>query len=93
MAPRWCRRLYRCGRQAIGSASSRLQALLPLLVEPLKRPGHLSLDPGVRESLLVMSSATIARLLAPVRKQSGGNGWRRPPRATSAVRRRVPVRT
>ena len=40
-----------------------------------------------------MSSATIDRLLSPVRKASGGNGWRRPPRAYSAVRRRVPVRT
>jgi hypothetical protein len=47
----------------------------------------------VRESLLAMSSATIDRLLAPIRKKSGGNGWRRPPRAYSAVRRRVPVRT
>jgi hypothetical protein len=71
----------------------RLQALLPLLVESLESHGHLSLEPQVRESLLAMSSATIDRLLAPIRKASGGNGWRRPPRAYSAVRRRVPVRT
>lgn len=71
----------------------RLQALLPLLVESLESHGHLSLEPAVRESLLAMSSATIDRLLAPIRKQSGSNGWRRPPRAYSAVRRRVPVRT
>ncbi|MFM7515032.1 MAG: transposase, partial [Cyanobium sp.] len=71
----------------------RLQALLPLLVESLESHGHLSLEPAVREALLAMSSATIDRLLAPIRKQSGGNGWRRPPRAYSAVRRRVPVRT
>jgi len=71
----------------------RLQALLPLLVESLESHGHLSLEPAVRESLLAMSSATIDRLLAPIRKQSGGNGWRRPPRAYSAVQRRVPVRT
>ena len=71
----------------------RLQALLPLLVESLESHGHLSLEPAVRESLLAMSSATIDRLLAPIRKKSGGNGWRRPPRAYSAVRRRVPVRT
>jgi hypothetical protein len=71
----------------------RLQALLPLLVESLEIHGHLSLEPSVRESLLAMSSATIDRLLAPIRKASGGNGWRRPPRAYSAVRRRVPVRT
>jgi len=43
--------------------------------------------------MLAISSATIDRLLSPIRKQSGGNGWRRPPRAYSAVRRRVPVRT
>jgi hypothetical protein len=67
----------------------RLQALLPLLVESLESHGHLSLDPAVREALLAMSSATIDRMLAPIRKQSGGNGWRRPPRAYSAVRRRV----
>jgi hypothetical protein len=71
----------------------RLQALLPLLVESLESHGHLSLDPAVREALLAMSSATIDRMLAPIRKQSGGNGWRRPPRAYSAVRRRVPART
>jgi hypothetical protein len=71
----------------------RLQALLPLLVESLESHGHLSLEPEVRKSLLAMSSATIDRLLAPIRKESGGNGWRRPPRAYSAVRRRVPVRT
>ncbi|MFM9101187.1 MAG: transposase, partial [Cyanobium sp.] len=71
----------------------RLQALLPLLVASLESHGHLSLEPAMRESLLAMSSATIDRLLAPIRKTSGGNGWRRPPRAYSAVRRRVPVRT
>jgi len=71
----------------------RLQALLPLLVESLESHGHLSLEPEVRKLLLAMSSATIDRLLAPIRKARGGNGWRRPPRAYSAVRRRVPVRT
>jgi hypothetical protein len=71
----------------------RLQALLPLLVESIESHGHLSLEPEVRELLLAMSSATIDRLLAPIRKESGGNSWRRPPRAYSAVRRRVPVRT
>jgi hypothetical protein len=71
----------------------RLQALLPLLVESLERHGHRSLETGVKESLLAMSSATIDRRLAPVRMLSGGNGWHRPPRAFSAVRRRVPVRT
>jgi hypothetical protein len=71
----------------------RLAALLPLLVESLEQHGHLSLEPAVREQVLAMSSATIDRLLAPIRKASGGNNWRRPPRAYSGVRRRVPVRT
>jgi hypothetical protein len=71
----------------------RLRALLPLLVESLEGHGHLQLAAEVREPLLAMSSATIDRLLAPIRKASGGNGWRRPLRAYSAVRRRVAVRT
>ena len=71
----------------------RLHALLPQLVESLEHHGHLQLDPSVRAGVLSMSSATIDRLLAPVRQSSGGNGWRRPPRAHSGVRRRVQVRT
>jgi hypothetical protein len=59
-----------------------LQALLPLL-ETLERHGHLALDPVVREKLLRIS-ATIDRLLAPVRKTSPGDGWRRPLRTSSA---------
>jgi hypothetical protein len=71
----------------------RLVALLPLLVESLESHGHLNLEPGVREQVLAMSSATIDRVLAPIRKASAANNWRRPPRPYSAVRRRVPVRT
>ena len=71
----------------------RLQALLPLLLESLERHGHLALESSVRQKLLTISSATIDRLLASARKESQGNGWRRPPRARSAVQRRTPVRT
>ncbi|WP_255004474.1 transposase [Cyanobium sp. HWJ4-Hawea] len=71
----------------------RLHALLPQLVESLEHHGHMQLEQGVRARVLTMSSATIDRLLAPVRQSSGGNGWRRPPRAHSGVRRRVQVRT
>ena len=71
----------------------RLHALLPQLVESLEHHGHLQLEQSVRAGVLTMSSATIDRLLAPVRQSSGGNGWRRPPRAHSGVRRRVQVRT
>jgi hypothetical protein len=76
-----------------GLCGKRLQALLPLLLESLERHGHLFLDLEMREKLLTISSATIDRLLAPVRKTSLGNGWRRPPQAGSAVQRRRPVRT
>jgi hypothetical protein len=58
----------------------RLQALLPLLLETLERHGHLALDLEVREKLLTISSATIDRLLVPVRK-------------ISALQRPTPVRT
>ena len=68
----------------------RLKALLPLLVESLESHGHINLEPVERESLLAVRIATIGRLLAPIRQASAGNGWRRPPRAYSAVRRRVP---
>jgi hypothetical protein len=71
----------------------RLHALLPQLVESLEHHGHLQMEQDVRALVLSMSSATIDRLLAPVRRSSGGNGWRRPPRAHSGVRRRVQVRT
>lgn len=71
----------------------RLQALLPLHLESLERHGHLVLDPEVREKLITISSAMIDRMLAPVRKTSPGNGWRKPPRVRSAVQRRTPVRT
>jgi hypothetical protein len=71
----------------------RLHALLPQLVESLEHHGHLQLEQGVRSRVLTTSSATIDRLLAPVRLSRGGNGWRRPPRANSGVRRRVQVRT
>jgi hypothetical protein len=70
----------------------RLPALLPLLFESLEQYGHLFLEPAVRDKVLVMS-CTIYRRLAPIRKASGGNKWRRSPRAYSGVRRRVPVRT
>ena len=71
----------------------RLHALLPQLVELLEHHGHLQLEPSVRARVLTMSSATIDRLLAPVRQSSAGKGWRRPPRAHSGVRGRVQVRT
>lgn len=68
----------------------RLKAMLPLLVEGMERHGHLRLDPGVKEQLLAMSSASIDRALLPAR-ESAGRSRRRPP--ASAVRASIPVRT
>lgn len=70
-----------------------MEDLVPQLVESLEHHGHLQLEQGVRARVLTMSSATIDRLLAPVRLSIGANGWRHPPRAHSSVRRRVHVRT
>lgn len=70
LVPLWDANDRLCGK--------RLQALLPLLLESLEHHGHLALDPEVREKLLTFSSATIDRLLAPVRKTSPGNEWLAP---------------
>ena len=45
----------------------RLKAALPYLVESMERQDHLGLNPEVRERLLSASSATLDRLLKPVR--------------------------
>jgi hypothetical protein len=69
----------------------RLLAVLTLLVESLEGLGHPQLEAEVREPLLSMSSATIVRLLASIRKANGDNGSRRPPLAYREVLQRVPV--
>lgn len=66
------------------ACGKRLQELLPLLVESLESDGHHHPGASRTESLLAMSSAAIDRLFAPIRKESAGNGWRRPPRPTGA---------
>ena len=69
----------------------RLHAALPLLVESLEGHGHLQQEAEVREPLLSMSSVTIVRLLASIRKANGDNGSRRPPLAYREVLQRVPA--
>jgi hypothetical protein len=69
----------------------RLKAALPVPVPAMERHGHLALDEVVRSRLLAVSAATIDRLLRPVRARSGAG--RRRPGATSAIRRRVRIRT
>ena len=71
--------------------SKRLQASLPSLLEAMERHGHLALVPDIRERLLVVSPATIDRLLAPVRLEAGTR--RRRGRQRSEVLRNIPVRT
>ena len=68
----------------------RLKALLPLLLAALEKHGHLAVDPTVKTSLLALSAATMARLLAPTRAVACG---RRKRRAPSQLRRKMPLRT
>ncbi len=69
----------------------RLKAALPSLVEAMERHGHLRLDEEVRRRLLAASASTIDRLLAPIREEAGRR--KRRSGATSAIRKKVPVRT
>lgn len=69
----------------------RLKAGLPSLVESMERHGHLSLDDEVRRRLLAASASTIDRLLAPIREEAGRR--KRRSGASSAILRKVPVRT
>jgi hypothetical protein len=68
----------------------RLKAGLPDLVDAMERHGHLNLDPEVRKQLLKASSATIDRLLSPIRNPSQS---RRKRHRSTKVSKQVPVRT
>ena len=70
----------------------RLKPLMPVLIEAMERHGHLQLHAEVRTRLLSMSAATIDRALREVKEQAGGRKRRRVA-PSSAIRRRVPVRT
>ena len=70
----------------------RLKAAIPTLIESMERHGHLELDDTVRERLLRISPATIDRVLAPSRVESGPSKRRRRA-APNSVKRKVPVRT
>jgi hypothetical protein len=48
--------------------SKRLVPFLPEMITAMERHGHLSLSPEVREQLLTISSATVDRLLFPIRQ-------------------------
>ena len=69
----------------------RLRPLLPLLISSLERHGHLRLDNVVREKLLRVGTATIDRLLAPVRLPGQAQGKRH--RNQPSVKGQITVRT
>ena len=68
----------------------RLKAALPHLVESMERHGHLDLDPGVRQRLLAASTATLDRLLQPIRTPASRRLRRR---RRQSPGRNIPVRT
>jgi hypothetical protein len=68
----------------------RLKAIIPELIKLLEGHNHLKLDTQVRDHLLVISAATIDRLLRPTRSHAKSQKRRRPVRKT---RNRVSVRT
>jgi len=70
----------------------RLRSLMPTMIGAMERHGHLQLDLEVRAKLLMMSAATIDRVLGAVKGRTQGRG-RRGIAPSTAVRRSVPVRT
>lgn len=69
----------------------RLKEAIPTLIGAMERHGHLKLDSEVRQRLLVMSAATMDRLLKPVR-ESGKQGRRRTT-INTPLRKSIAVRT
>ncbi|MER8880816.1 hypothetical protein [Mesorhizobium sp. M0684] len=72
--------------------SKRLKPLIPVLLPALERHGQLDVDGALRDKLLTISAATMARLLSQVRVVARG-GQRRRTGMSLAVRRSVPIRT
>ncbi len=70
----------------------RLQAVMPLYVESLRRFGHLKIGASDAALLLQMSAATIDRLLAPVRKKIGIRGVSTT-KPGSMLKNSIPMRT
>lgn len=72
--------------------SKRLKPLIPILLPALERHGRLELNTELRDKLLMVSAATMDRLLSEMRVVARG-AQRRRAGMSSAVRRSVPVRT
>lgn len=68
----------------------RLKAAIPHLVNAMEKHGHLKLDSEVRKKLLLVSAATIDRMLTPVRKGAGVRRRRRLPKKLS---KEIPIKT
>jgi hypothetical protein len=70
----------------------RLKVMIPTLLPALVQHGRLKLDRGDRDLVLVVSAATIDRVLGDVKIAASG-GRRRRAGFYSAIRREVPIRT
>jgi hypothetical protein len=70
----------------------RLKQAIPILLEAMERHQHIQLDEEVRRRLLVMSPATMDRLLKPVRNV-GRQGRRRSGINNTPLRKSITVRT
>jgi hypothetical protein len=75
-----------------GPAGKRLAPFMPEIVPTLERFGELEVSPAVREKLLVISSATIDRMLAPERARLRVKG-RSGTKPGSMLKRQIPIRT
>ena len=69
----------------------RLKALIPTLADAMERHGHLSLDADVRRRVLLMSAATMDRLLKPAREASKQK--RRRSHINTPLRKSIAIRT
>ena len=70
----------------------RVKPLIPMLVDAMERHGHLGLAPVIKTEILLVSAATIDRVLATARAHIDGQRKRREG-VGSAIRRSIPVRT
>jgi hypothetical protein len=69
----------------------RLKEAVPTLVEAMERHGHLQLEAEVRRRLLIMSAATMDRLLKPIRETAKQR--RRRSGINTPLRKSIAVRT
>jgi hypothetical protein len=90
--PRVCSALAALWEASDRVCSKRLKVMIPVLLPALERHGTIQIDAKTRDQLLVVSPATIDRLLSEIRIVAGGRRRRRAG-SGSAVQRSVPVRT